>query len=225
VEQPRVAICVPSMNTWAANMAVCHSDLAVHSAVKGIGNYTFNIQCSVISSARNQLVRKALSIQPFPATHILWIDADMMFPADSLARLLSHDKDVVGAFYNKRVPPYNTVGHLIGEPDIAKGGLHRADIMPHGLVLVKREVYEDKLKAPWYFEGYDPNCVSESDPDGMVGEDVSFSRSCLANGIEMWCDADLTYHVAHIGEIAVPCLRPGSDPLVHYDVTKSEFRA
>ena len=73
----------------------------------------------------------------------------------------------------------------------------------------KREVFE-KLKSPWYYESFDPACVTEKDPDGLVGEDVNFSRDCVKAGIEMWCDADLTFECAHIGEIAVPCLRPDS---------------
>ena len=153
-------------------------------------------------------MRAALSFDP-KATHILQIDSDMMFPMDGLERLLSHDKDIVGAFYNKRVPPYETVGHLLHAPDISKGGLYPADLMPHGFVLIKREVFE-KLKSPWYYESFDPACVTEKDPDGLVGEDVNFSRDCVKAGIEMWCDADLTFECAHIGEIAVPCLRPDS---------------
>jgi hypothetical protein len=138
-------------------------------------------------------------------------NSDMMFPQTSLERLLIHDKPVACAFYNKRVPPYPTVGHLVNpNEDVSQGGLFKADIVPHGLALVKREVYET-LPQPWYYESYDPAMATESDPTGMVGEDVNFSRDCVKNGIEMWCDADLTFECAHIGEIAVPCLRP--DPL------------
>jgi hypothetical protein len=156
--------------------------------------------------SRNRLVRVALGFDP-ACTHILWIDSDMTFPQDALQRLLAHDKDIVGAFYNKRKPPYITVGHLLKPVDISKGGLHQADLMPHGLCLVKREVYE-RLPAPWYVEGYDPSLANEDDPDGTVGEDAGFSRAALAAGIEMWCDADLTFDTGHIGEIVVPCLRP-----------------
>jgi hypothetical protein len=204
--QPRINICIPSMSTWCANTAMAHSELCIYSTLQGIPVRTSNIQCSLVTSARNALVRGVLSLEP-QATHILFLDSDMLFPFNGLERLLAHDKDVVGAFYNKRVPPYQTVGHLIGNPDISAGGLYRADVMPHGFVLIKREVYE-KLRSPWYYESYDPNMASDSDPDGLVGEDVNFSRDCTKNGIEMWCDADLTFECAHIGEVAVPCLRP-----------------
>ena len=207
--QFRVALCIPSMSTWCANTAVSVFDLGIYSTIKGVAISLLNQQCSLVSSSRNSLVRQAFKYDPKP-THILFVDADMMMPMNALERLLLHDKDIVGAFYNKRVPPFVTVGHLIGSPDISKAGLHRADVMPHGCVLIKREIYE-KLPSPWYYEAFDPTCVTEEDPTGLVGEDVSFSRDCVKAGIEMWCDADLTFECAHIGEIAVPCLRP--DPI------------
>jgi hypothetical protein len=202
----RVAICVPSMSTWAAKTAVCHSELGIYSTLHDIAVKTICHECSVISMSRNKLVRLALGFDP-ACTHILWVDSDMTFPYDGLERLLAHDKDVVGAFYNRRMHPYTTVGHLLHPADVSKGGLHRADIMPHGFVLAKREVYE-KLPPPWYSEGYDPVYANADDPDGSVGEDVSFSRKAVAAGIEIWCDADLTFEVGHIGEVVVPCLRP-----------------
>jgi len=176
--------------------------------MRGIPLCTINQQCSLVSAARNILARSALDINP-KATHTLWWDSDIIAPQSALERLLAHDKPVVGAFYNKRVPPYQTVGHLIdaAHVDPSAGGLYRADVMPHGFVLIKREVYE-QLKLPYYYEAYDPNHITESDPTGLVGEDVNFSRDCVKAGIEMWCDADLTFECAHIGEIAVPCLRP-----------------
>jgi hypothetical protein len=198
------------MNTWAASMALCTTELAIYSVLRGIPVCLANQQCSLITTARNTLVRNILTLEPQP-THLLFIDADMCFPKDGLLRLLAHDKPVVGAFYSKRVPPHDTVGCLMGNPDVSQGGIHRADVMPHGFVLIKREVYE-YLKSPWYYESYDPAYVTLADPDGQIGEDTNFSRDCVKAGIEMWCDADLTFECAHIGEIHVPCLRPEPNP-------------
>ena len=36
------------------------------------------------------------------ATHILWLDSDMRFPADTLGRLLARNRDIVGANYCAR---------------------------------------------------------------------------------------------------------------------------
>ena len=202
----KVAICVPSGHTWSSRTAVSHTELSVFSTVNDIAVKTVCIQCSQISMSRNMHVREALGFEP-KATHLLWLDSDMVVPSDGLVRLLAHDKDIVGAFYNKRVPPYETVGHLIDSSDIAKGGLRRADVMPGGFVLVKREVYE-KLPPPWYREGYDLSLATAIDPDGTLGEDVSFSRAAISAGYDIWCDLDLSFQIGHIGEMVVPCRRP-----------------
>lgn len=167
----------------------------------------------MISVSRNCHVREALSLEPH-ATHVFFVDSDIKLPPDALQRLLSHNKAITGAFYNKRVAPYETTGHLVPPAtlkDIAKGGLHRADVMPGGCVLIKREVFE-KLPSPWYHEAYDKSLASDWDPDGTVGEDVNFSRNAIAAGYDIWCDADLSFEIGHVGEIIVPCLRPGTEP-------------
>ena len=205
----KVAICIPSGVYWSAHTAVCHSELSVFSTINDIAVKTICRQCSQITMSRNMHVREALGYEP-KATHIMWIDSDMKFSPNALVRLLDHDKDIVGAFYNKRTPPYETVGHLIDASNLADGGLRQADVMPGGFVLVKREVYE-KLSPPWYRESYDLHLASEGDPDGTVGEDVNFSRAAIAAGYDIWCDLDITYEMGHVGEIVVPCARPSSD--------------
>lgn len=206
MSKAKVAICVPSHETWKAKMGVCLSNMRVFSTLSNTGTQVINFQCSIITMSRNYLVRKALAFEP-QATHVLFVDSDMVYPQESLEVLLSRDKDIVGAFYNRRTPPYTTVGHLIGSPDISKGGLQEADIMPMGFTLIKRHVFET-IKAPWYYEHYDPAKATEDDPDGTVGEDVGFSIKALAAGFQMWCDLDLTFEMRHLGEAEVPCLRP-----------------
>lgn len=202
----KVALCVPSGQTWTAHTAVSLIALSVHSAVNDIGTTVVCKQCSQISMSRNMHVREALAFEP-QATHLLWVDSDMKAPRDALVRLLGHDKDIVGAFYNKRVPPYETVGHLINASDLSSGGLRKADVMPGGFVLVRREVYET-IAPPWYRESYDKHLATDIDPDGTVGEDVNFSKAAIEAGYDIWCDLDLTFEIGHVGEIVVPCHRP-----------------
>ena len=39
------------------------------------------------------------------ATHLLFIDNDMIFPDDAIKKLLDADKDIIGASYNVRLDP------------------------------------------------------------------------------------------------------------------------
>lgn len=96
-------------------------------------------------------------VQKNNADYMFFIDSDMKLPPDALLRLLKHNVDIVGATYNKRVPPFETLGRLKGpkpsEEDLAKGGLREAEQLPGGCLLIKMSVF-DKITWPWFFETY-----------------------------------------------------------------------
>ncbi len=147
-----VMLSIPSGRTWEARSATAICGMAMYSALHGVQVNISNLEGSMITKQRNDLVETALK---WKQDYILFIDCDLVFPPDSLLKLLKHDKDIVGATYNKRVPPYETLGKLAGDrpPDISKGGLHAAELMPGGFMLVRTSVYE-KLPWPWYYETY-----------------------------------------------------------------------
>lgn len=155
-EQPRrmrVALCVPSGRGWEAGMATDLVGLTAYSSAAGIEIAIINMQSSMISLSRNNTVEQALGVN---ADYLMWVDSDHRFPPDALVRLLNHQKDIVGCTYNKRVPPYETLGKLMGPPPpdgTVLQGLHEALLLPGGFLLVKADVYR-KLKWPHYAEGY-----------------------------------------------------------------------
>lgn len=147
----RVALSVPSGRSWEANTGCAVAGLSAYSTAAGVDIAMMNVQSSMITHGRNSSVEIALNNN---CDYILWIDSDMEFPPDALMRLLGHQKDIVGATYNKRVPPYETLGKLSGpKPDRIDGGLMEALLMPSGMLLVKTDVYR-RLSYPWYAEGY-----------------------------------------------------------------------
>src|SRR5271170_1557842 len=99
-----VAICVPSGDMvhadFAANLAALCIDPGAQTAV-------INCKGSIIAVVRNQCVAAARLIK---ATHVLFLDSDMVFPLDTMKRLLKHDKDIVGALYAARRPPFQSIG-------------------------------------------------------------------------------------------------------------------
>ena len=147
-----VAICIPSNDQWQAATSVAVIDMIRFSLANRVDCGVINWRGATVTASRNGLVKLATDIKGVDA--ILWVDSDMVMPPDTLLRLLDHDKDVVGCFYNKRTPPHETVGKLRDpNADISKGGLYEADYLPGGLALVKSSVYR-KLAWPWYFESY-----------------------------------------------------------------------
>ncbi len=151
---PFVAICVPSGRTWESRTATAVAGVSTFSALHGVQLAIINLEGSMIAKQRNDLVELA---RQTPISHILFVDTDMVFPPDALMRLLKHDKDIVGATYNKRVPPYETLGKLKGdkpsEAELSQGGLREAEQLPGGMLLIKASVFE-RLKWPWFFETY-----------------------------------------------------------------------
>jgi len=184
-----IAVCVPSGETWKADMAVCFGGLCVESASQGLKLSIINERMCSIALSRNSHVADVFSLRPQPS-HILWIDSDQAFPNDALLRLLVHDRDIVGTLYPKKVAPYETVGRLFNDEDYSKGGLQKAQTLGSGFMLVKREVYES-FEWPWYEEKWDPT--------GYTSEDIHFCHKARAAGFDVWCDLDLSREIGHSG--------------------------
>jgi hypothetical protein len=148
---------------------------------------------------RNKIAQKAIAAG---STHLMFIDADMIFPEDGIYRLLEHDKDIVGANYNVRLDPTSatlsgpTVKMLVrGKPvSLVPGGLpdglFKCYALPTGFMLIKLACLK-KLKFP-YFEAL-------IDKKGKhTTEDVEFCRRANEAGIEIYCDP--TIEMGHIGQ-------------------------
>lgn len=152
---PKVMLALPSGRTWEARTATCVAGIAAHSITQGIQIGILNMEGSMITKQRNDLVEMARKQE---ADYLFFIDTDMVIPVDSLCRLMAHQKDVVGATYNKRVPPYETLGKLKGEKptddELRKGGIREAELLPTGILLIKMSVF-DKVPWPWFFETYE----------------------------------------------------------------------
>lgn len=185
----RIAVCVPSGDLLHADFALSLAALLRQTRVERIS--LFNQRMSLLPESRNALVRDALAAD---ATHVLWLDSDMIIPSIALDRLLVHDAPIVGATYLRRTPPHR----LLGEPDTnqcgAPEGMTRMVSMPFGCLLVQASVFH-ALPAPWFrldYEGTQP-----------IGEDIGFCRRVrplIADAI--FNDDWLTTQLAHIGATA-----------------------
>lgn len=192
----KIAVCIPT-----------HSDIKAwfgHDLAHLVGYYCcapykegssirlIMTQSSILPSARHDLVKSALS---FDATHILWLDADMRFPKDTLHRLLAHDKDMVLANYVTRKMPIVPVcqdlerkrvdsRNKTGLEEIYHGGL--------GVCLMKTDVIK-KMEPPYFMFGFTPS-------GKFVGEDVYFMHKARGLGYQLWVDHDLSNEVSHLGD-------------------------
>jgi GT2 family glycosyltransferase len=152
-----------------------------------------------------------LEAQRENATHIMFIDSDMIFPPDGINTLLSRNKEIIGGNYNYRQLPIRTVVKFDpkdidsdeitltddpGNPENQKITIKdptkpfKCRSAGMGFMLIKMSVFE-KIPRPWFF--FKPS----SDPEGFVGEDVWFCDRAKEAGFKVWCDPSI--HISHIG--------------------------
>jgi len=183
---PLVAIGVPSGDMVHADFAMALAMLCMNP---GASVCLVNSRSSIVPLGRNQCVAAAQTVR---ASHLLFLDSDMIFPADTLKRLLVHDKPVVGASYARRVPPFHALTMTEeGEHRHITSGLQRVRLLPTGCMLIRMDVFDQLIKP--YF-----NLATEGDQ--LRGEDYYFCEQLLARGFEIWCDGDLSVQLGHIGQ-------------------------
>lgn len=199
-KRDRVAVCVPSNDMVHADFAMCLAALAF-STRNPIA--LLNTKGSLIVTNRNTLVEQAAQLE---CEWLLFLDSDMLFPRDTIARLIAHDKDIVGATYCKRVPPYEMLGRtLTGDQLEVASGLVEVAGLPTGCLLVRRTVFE-KLCRPYFRTPAHEEGEIDGLPAHIEGEDYYFCRVAREAGFSVWLDVDLTMQLGHIGQhvFAIP---------------------
>jgi hypothetical protein len=185
-------------------MEMVNAEFAQHLAMSAANmvangikiNCAFNIG-SVITIARRNLVDIFIKSD---FSHIFWVDSDMKFPIDAPMRLLARNKDIVGANYRRRRFPNPNFTGMNGsngqftefQTTDNSPAMEMCDVLPHGLVMIKRQVYE-KVPQPHYLQEY----IQELNLE--IGEDIFFCTKAKESGFEVWCDQDLSREVSHIG--------------------------
>lgn len=201
----KVAVCTPCHSMMSPRFVSALIDLLNHSRTAGgehgLAQMTFFwVSVSYLPLARNMLVGKA---REWGADHMLWLDADQVFPKDALLRLMAHELPVVGANYPRRVPPFEPTATTVA-PDggyapvrtdraiAEKNPLEPVAAIGFGVCLVAMDVYA-RIPDPPFSNSFGPNL-------GYVGEDYYFCNAVRAAGIEPVVDHALSLEVGHIAE-------------------------
>jgi len=150
-----------------------------------------NAKSSIVAEARNRCVELA---REHRADALLFLDSDMVFPRDTLHRLLAWDRDIVGATYPKRVPPHEILGANLPDGRVeSDGALMEMRHLPTGCLLIRMTVF-DALEQPSFRFRLDP------DSGQIVGEDYDFCDRARNAGFGVWCDTKLSFEIGHIGQ-------------------------
>ena len=152
---------------------------------KGVVTDVLMRQGSDIVSARTWIIQKAIEDG---ATHVLFVDHDMVFPKDALETLLKAKKDIVGVEYFMRKFPKEATFAPLKEANQYETYLAR--FCGTGLMLIDLKVFE-KMTKPWFNNGRDAN------GQVSVGEDAWFCLTAQDCGYEVWIDP--TVKTGHLG--------------------------
>lgn len=146
---------------------------------------------SILSNNRTLLVHVAAEQK---ASHILFIDSDMRFPANTLNKLLAHKKDIIGANNRQRNRDLWTArakNDWLDSTD--KTGIEEVDSLGFGVILIDMNVFTGKLRSV----PLDAFKMPFNDQGIFDGEDINFCREAKLAGFKIWVDHDLSKEVKH----------------------------
>lgn len=130
------------------------------------------------------------------ADKILLIDPDMTFPPHTLLSLIKTGKDIISTYCTQRQPPYNTTAlHLDLTTRLNPsntGGIVKVKWIGTPTMLIDMTVFE-KIGMPYFKAEYYPAT------DQWEGCDLWFCRRAQEKGYDVWCHAELSKEIGHLG--------------------------
>lgn len=185
--KPNILIGLPTMSQVNTGLLMVILQWVANAGNKyNISIYpTFSVQ--PVDNARNQIVDEFLKSD---CTHLFFVDADTIPPADALDKLLKHDREIVSGLtpivqHDDSVGFYTVMNctDLDDKRLEQNQGLKEMKGAGSSCILIKRSVF-DKMKQPYYRFLY-------SDDNGkstMVSEDIYFMAMALGYGVKAYCD-------------------------------------
>jgi hypothetical protein len=158
--------------------------------------------CSVVSWARSCIADAFLKSSH---SHLIWIDADIVWTLDDFFRLvsLSAVHDVVGATYPFKKLPLTCVVNHVGEPrQYTVNGLGCVQVKSMGLgfTIVSRRVMEAvAVGKPSRKDPIDGKMHVDMFRIDHEGEDIAFFTDVRKAGYDVWLDPSIS--VGHWGSM------------------------
>ena len=199
-----LAIGIPSHESWPAHSALSLSTLTMalmKHPVKGYDKTQISIfheKGSILPALRHNIVKKALKAN---CSHVLFIDSDQTYPAQTAHMLASHGKLVVGCNIAVKSLPskptarsYNPewVGGDVVYTTPKSIGLQKVWRLGFGIMLIHTDVFK-QIPPPWFEILWDTTIAD------YRGEDWQFCRLLEAANIPIYIDHDISKEVGHVG--------------------------
>lgn len=142
-------------------------------------------QGSLVDASRNEIVKLFLQ-HPVGFTHLLFLDSDMIFPHDTIVKLIEANAPVASGLCYTRTPPMipcvfertqnaeNAVWKK-GTAPLSENQSQVIDGAGTGCLLIRRDVFE-QLSFPWF--------AIEWHGEKQRGEDLYFAEKCFEKNIQ-----------------------------------------
>lgn len=180
----KIALGIPTNRLIKPKTALSLLRLAAHSK----HDYTFIVSTRGYNTSENRNYIAAQAIKN-GCDYLLFVDDDMIFPPDTLDRLLAHDKDIVGGIYMTK---YEVQAPVIEYLDPTRPSeLFKCGAIGTGCLLIKTEVFK-KVPQIWFEYEWHPNGMVKTSHDWL------FCHKAGRHGFDIW--ADPTIPVKHIGQ-------------------------
>lgn len=146
---------------------------------------------------KSNIVKYAKKIE---ATHIIWVNSNMLFPMETFFQLISHNKDFVAVNYSTNRAPFKFTALSKKDDknfDIVSTieettGLQKVSAVKMGLCITSISCFDDNEK-PWFNFTY-----NETEDDYLIDDDYTFCLS-IEDKVDIHVDHDLSKSVRHIG--------------------------
>lgn len=202
----KLAICVPSTGTWAADFGMSLMQMCVTMSQSAFREgeersaIVLDKRTSLLPRSRQEMLEDAILQR---CTHALMVDTDQSFPPATAHRLIAHEVGCVAAnIATKTIPAMPTArlkGHgTFGVPVDSLGqkfGLEKVWRVGTGLMLLDLAVMKS-IPKPWFEVHYS---VEQAQ---FIGEDWFFCAKLEEAGVDIHIDHDLSREVGHVGNYA-----------------------
>lgn len=180
----KIALGIPTNRLIKPKTAKALLDLVAHS------QHDYEILVSErgynTSENRNWIAAKAVNTK---CDYLFFVDDDMIFPPDTLERLLAHQKDIVGGIYMTKYETQSPVVEYLD--DSRPTELFKCGAIGTGCLLIKTSVFW-RVPQIWFTYEWNPNGSVK------MSHDWIFCHNARLLDFEIW--ADPTLEIKHIGQ-------------------------
>ena len=190
----KLMIAIPTLDFVHFEFARCLTGLAMRLAKDGVDFDVCFKGGTLVYNGRDSLAADAVNEG---YTHVLWLDADMVFNDDIVYRLLECGKQFVTGVYHSRHAPYSScIFSKIETTSAEKVTEYPAELFEiagcgFGIVLTETSLLRDVYRKYGY-------CFQ---PTPEYGEDIAFCMRAKEVGCRLWCEPSVK--AGHIGHVTI----------------------